>query len=253
MKASITKNILRGAGAAVLWLFVWQVIYMATANELLIVSPVAVAKRIFMLAQTHDFRLSVLMSVLRIVEGLLIGTAAGIAVGCICVPANAVITPLMTVIKATPVASFIMLAWIWLKRDSIPVFISVLMVLPIIGNAVRTGIIGVPKELLEFSKMYRLKRIQKLRYIYIPSVMPHFASALCTSAGLVWKAGVAAEVLCQPKNSIGGNLFNAKNMLDTLDVFAWTAVVVIISLCLELIIRALLKKISSAVPYDKDK
>ncbi len=252
MKASIFKRIAVILGITVMWLAVWQIVCTAVSNELLIVSPAAVAKRLAALFMTHDFRISVLMSILRITEGLAVGTILGCAIGCVCSikSADTIFSPLMTVIKATPVASFIMLAWIWLKRDDIPVFISVLMVLPIIANGVKAGIKSVPKEFGELAEMYRFSKTKKLKYIYMPSVMPHFASALCTCAGLVWKAGVAAEVLCQPKNSIGGNLFNAKNMLDTLDVFTWTAVVIIISLFLELLIKKTLGKLASAVPND---
>ena len=51
--------------------------------------------------------------------------------------------------------------------------------------------------------------------------------------GLCWKAGVAAEVIGIPDGSIGEHLYQAKVYLDTPDLFAWTVVIIVISLLFE--------------------
>ena len=71
--------------------------------------------------------------------------------------------------------------------------------------------------------------------------MPYISSALLSSIGLGWKAGIAAEVLCTPNVSIGTELFNAKTYFENIDVFAWTATVIVISLIFELVIMRLFK------------
>ena len=117
------------------------------------------------------------------------------------------------------------------------------MVIPVVWGNVSTGIKNIGNDYKELAKVYKINKIKQLKFIYLPGVLPYFTSAVCTCAGLVWKAGIAAEVLCQPKNSIGTNLFYAKSILETLDVFAWTTVVIIISLLLEILIKTVLKKL----------
>ena len=51
--------------------------------------------------------------------------------------------------------------------------------------------------------------------------------------GLCWKSGIAAEVIGIPDGSIGESLYNAKIFLNTPDLFAWTLVIVIVSLAFE--------------------
>ena len=228
MKTFTTKKIIWGVLTPLIWLLIWQIISLKVNSEVLVPAPLTVLNRLAFLAKTSAFWLAVGRSVLRIFLGLAFGVVLGVVFACLCriFAANRLLSPV--------------------KRDSIPVFISMLIVIPVVWQNAETGISGVDKKLKEFARAYGLTGFKTVKHIYIPSVKPYFTSALCTSAGLVWKAGVAAEVLCQPKNSIGANLYNAKNILETADVFAWTAVVIIISVILE-------KAIGYAVKNDKSK
>lgn len=136
-------------------------------------------------------------------------------------------------IKSTPVASFIILALVWLTGNYVPIFIGFLMVLPVIYSNVFQGIAQVDVKLLEMAKVFRMSRGKKLLKIYIPSVLPYFTAACRTALGLAWKAGVAAEVIGVTQNSIGRQLYYSKIYIETADLFAWTAVVILLSLSLE--------------------
>ena len=74
---------------------------------------------------------------------------------------------------------------------------------------------------------------RRLRGIYLPAVLPHFRSAASLGLGLCWKSGVAAEVIGLPALSIGEALYNAKVYFLTPDLFAWTAVIVAVSVGFE--------------------
>ena len=56
---------------------------------------------------------------------------------------EALFAPLLTVVKATPVASFILLVLIWIGRGSVPAVIAALMVLPVVWTNVAAGVRGV--------------------------------------------------------------------------------------------------------------
>lgn len=224
------------------WVGVWWIISAIVGKEVLIPSPPVVCVHLFELLKTSDFHLSVALSVLRITAGFAAAVIAGIITGVICAvskTADALLSPLFSVIKATPVASFIILALVWINKELIPVFIAALMVLPVIHGNVREGIISADKDLLEMAKIFGFTKKQKLKLIYLPSVSPYLIAGAKTCLGLAWKAGVASEVLCFASYSIGNKLYQSKVYLETADMFAWTATVIIISVIIEKLLMAL--------------
>lgn len=227
------------------WVIIWYIIAIRVNQELLVATPLAVAKVLWRLVGDIDFWKSVGLSLLRVCEGFIggvaVGTLAAIA-SFLSKGVNHLIRPLLTVIKATPVASFIVLALVWINTDRVPVFICFLMVTPIIWANVLQGLNSASDEMKEVCRVFGFSRIKTVRHLYIPSVKPYFIAALNSAIGLAWKAGIAAEVLCRPEFSVGSAIWRAKITLETADVFAWTAVVIILSLVLEELIAALLKK-----------
>ena len=107
------------------------------------------------------------------------------------------------------------------------------MVLPIIWANVSEGIRNTDRQLLEMGRMFRFGPWKTAWRIFVPSILPYFMAGCTTGLGLAWKAGVAAEVLAMPRNSIGLQLYNAKVYLETSDLFAWTLVIILLSMLLE--------------------
>ena len=143
------------------------------------------------------------------------------------------IVPVIAVVKSTPVASFIILCLIWIPSRNLSVFISFLMVLPVIYTNILEGIRQTDSKILEMAKVFQVNPGRKIRYIYVSQVLPYFLSACRLSLGMCWKAGVAAEVIGVPSGSIGEKLYNAKIYLNTSDLFAWTIVIIVISFVFE--------------------
>ena len=152
--------------------------------------------------------------------------------------------PAVKVVRAVPVASFIVLVLLWAPTTgAVPGIVSALMVLPVVWGNVARGIGETDPLLLEAARAYRFGRGKTLRLVYAPSVLPYFASGCATALGLAWKAGVAAEVLCQPRLAIGTRLYKAKITLETPDVFAWTLVVIALSFLLEAVLGTALRRL----------
>ncbi|MBE7057393.1 MAG: ABC transporter permease subunit [Ruminococcaceae bacterium] len=248
MKRSTTwaKKILKGFIVAVFWVAVWEIAALAVNKEVLVADPFTVVKRLLDLGATSDFWISTGTSVLRILFGFILAVLAGTLMACLTSrleTVNALFSPLTAVIKATPVASFIILALVWIDKGNIPSFTSFLMVFPIVWGNVHQGIKQVNKGLKEVAKVYEMPLSKRISKLYIPSVLPFFSSALLTGLGLGWKAGIAAEVLCTPKNSIGEQLYSAKIYLETTDVFAWTLVVIVLSFIIEKLLAYIIRKV----------
>ena len=139
----------------------------------------------------------------------------------------------MTAIKAVPVASFIILVLIWVPSRNLSVVISFLMVLPIVYTNVLNGIRSMDGQLLEMARVFRVPLSRRIRYIYLSQLLPFLRTAFSLSLGLCWKAGIAAEVIGIPDGSIGERLYESKVYLQTADLFAWTLVIVALSIGFE--------------------
>ncbi len=253
-KSNRLKRIAIKTAVAALWLVLWQLVCVIVNMELLIVSPLTALQRLIELAQTPEFWLYSVSSLGRITAGFALGCAVGVTLAVVCSRfsfAREFFSPAITVIKSTPVASFIILALVWLTGTYVPVFIGFLMVLPVIYSNVFQGISQVDPKLLEMAQVFRMSRAKRLTKIYIPSVLPYFMAACRTALGLSWKAGVAAEVIGVTQDSIGRQLYYSKIYIETADLFAWTAVVIILSLALEKIFMLCADKICAALHLSK--
>ena len=235
-----SKTVLKWTAVTVFWLAVWQLGSMAVGQEILIPSPAAVVLSLKSLALTAAFWQAVLFSMLRILIGFLLGVVAGV-LGAVASsrfrPLWALTYPLRQLVRAVPVASFIILALFWFQSDVLPAAISFLVVLPIVWDSVETGLKQLDKNLLEMAQVFRIGNLKTFIFIKTPSVFPAFLSACMTALGFAWKSGIAAEILCRPAASLGGMLQSAKVYIETPQVFALTIVVAALSLLLERIIR----------------
>lgn len=235
------KNLL----ATLFWVAAWHILAVSVDNFLLLPTPVQVLRRLGELMAEKTFWHITAVSIGRILLGTVAAMVLGVVLAVLSTAsafADTLISPAITVIQASPVASFAILVLIWVQRDFVPVLICAMMVLPVIYSNVCAGIRGVDVQLLEMAEVYRLPKIRILRRIYIPSVLPYFRAACSSALGLGWKAGIAAEVLTVPKSSIGRMIADAKLYLMTEDLFAWTLMVVVLSLLLQRIMLALVKE-----------
>ena len=239
------KAAIRGVAVAAFWVGIWWLLAALVRQELLIPTPLVAASTLLSLLPTTLFWQSVGMSLLRIVIGFAAALVGGTVLAVLTVNSpllRALFAPLLHVIRAAPVASFIILTLVWIDYDIIPAFIAFLMVLPIVWVNVEEGIRRTDKGLLEMAKLYAVSPRRVLTRIYLPSVKPYFVTAAVNGLGFAWKSGVAAEIICRPDLAIGNRLQLAKMTLETPEVFAWTAVVIVLSILLEKLLLRLTKK-----------
>ena len=237
------KNIIKGTLATLFWVLVWFVAALAVNKELILPSPISVAVRLSELVTEPIFYSTILHSLMRVIAGMLCGAFIGLAGGAITAFsrfAHTLFSPIMAVVKSTPIASFIILLFLWLDRNTVACVISALIVLPVVWSNVESGILNTDKSLLEMAEIYKIKGFARLRHIYAPSTLPYFAAALRSSLGMSWKAGIAAEALILPAVSIGKMIFESKYNLETVDLFAWTVTVIILSVIIERVMVGLL-------------
>ena len=243
MKQKIKRRY--GAAAVVFWLAVWQLAAAAIGQEVFLVSPLQAAGTLVQLLPQPDFWQRVGFSAGHILLGFLLGAVCSVVCSVAAerwVWVDVLLSPVMQLVKATPVASFIILALVWVSGKSLSILISFLMVLPVLYGAVRTGIESADPQLLEMARVFRLPLARRVKAIWLPAVLPAFRQGCSVALGICWKSGVAAEVIGLPDGSIGDALYRAKITLSTGELFAWTFVIILLSAAFEKLFLALLDK-----------
>ena len=235
------KKAANTAAVTVLWIAIWEIASLCVGKEVLLPSPILTVTTLFSLAGEASFWISTFYSILRIMTGFILGCAVGIVLGIVCFLAkgvNAFVSPIMTAVRSAPVASFIVLALVWIGRPTVPTFIAFLMVMPIIWGSVVAGMGSADRELCEVADVFGFSRGKRIRLIYLPGAARFFLPSAASSLGLAWKAGITAEVLASPKLAIGTSLNEAKIYLETPSLFAWTLTVIVLSLIFEKLVKA---------------
>lgn len=227
------------------WLGVWFLMCEWVDMELLVPSPRAVIGAFSQLLREKEFYISCINSLYKVLTGWVLGTVLGTVLGILTHLSGlmkALFEPLLHIIKATPVASFIVLALVLMSSKAVPAFTCALITVPVIWANVTEGLGSPDRKLLEMADCFNMSRKNRIRDIYIPAVKPYFSAAAITAMGLSWKAGIAAEVICSPKNTIGSGISDAKVYLESPQLFAWTITVIVLSVILEKILGYVLGK-----------
>ena len=233
------KKYIRKILIIIFWLGAWQLLAMSVDNFLLVVTPLQALRALLALAGQAEFWRSAFGSLWRIALGFLLGAALALLLAAVSYRyriVEEVLRPFMVFCKAVPVAVFAVLLLIWWGSSMLAVSICFLVVFPNIYLNTLEGLKSADRELLEMAEVFRLPFRTRFFYIYRPALKPFLLSAFQLSLGMCWKSGVAAEVIGTPAHSIGGALYLAKIYLDTADLFAWTAVIIVLSVLFEKII-----------------
>lgn len=238
------------AVAVLLWLLIWHLASKLIKQEMLLASPASVAHRLSELVIKSSFWSSVAFSLSRVTMGFLLAFVTGIILAALAYRFRQVavfMRPFISVVKAAPVASYIILCLLLMPSRQLSICISFLMALPIIYTNVLEGLCSTDKKLLEMAAVFSVPPLRQIVYIYFSQLMPFLVSACSLALGLCWKSGIAAEVIGLPLGSIGEHMYQAKIFVDTKTLLAWTVVVILVSFLLERVFLWALKKLSAKV------
>ena len=238
------KKIALKLGVVLFWVGVWYIAAILIDSVILLPNPRETVIALFALMRSGEFYLSILFTLIRVIIGLLIGILLGVTLAILSFRFEIIksfIKPIVSVIRAIPVASFIVLLWVLLDGDMLNILVAVLMVMPIVWQNTIDGFSSVPKELTELLEIYPVSFIRRFKALYMPVLKGYIFPAIVMSVGLAWKAEIASEIIAYTANSIGMYINDAKSVLfDYPQVFAWTLVIIVMSLLLEKITRKLL-------------
>lgn len=215
-----------------IWIIIWQITALLINRSIFFVGPVEVCLALMQQIQTADFWRTIMQSSLRICGGFLLAFLAGSVIGMTASRIRLLqefLEPAMSLLQSVPVASFVILALIWIGSENLSILISFVVVVPVIYRNTLQGMVSADEKMLELAQVFRISRWKKLLYIYRPVLFPYLYSASRIAFGMAWKSGVAAEVIGVPDFSIGEKLYMSKIYLSTAELFAWTLVIIVVS------------------------
>lgn len=232
------------------WLFVWHFLSLKINSSIFLPSPESTYKALLRISKRAGFWQTIFNTFSKIAKGFLLALIAGTILSVISAFVKIIdvlVSPFMRLLKTVPVASFIILALLWVKSDKLSVLISFVMVTPVVYINILQSFDNVDNNLLEMADIFNVSLLRKLRFIYVPALVSGFMSACKIGLGFCFKAGIAAEIIGLPFQSIGSELYKSKLYLMTDELFAWTVVIVLMSAFFEGVCIYLLNKLSCII------
>ena len=228
-------------------LIIWGILARFMNASLILPSPLEVIASLFQICSTKIFWLNFLATFLRVIIAFLITVLLGTTIGIFCGFSSIIKILLelpLSIIRATPVVAFILAGYYWFTSNTIPVFISILMALPVMISAVSTGFEKSNRSLMNMAQTFQLSKKEVFFYIKLPDCLPFWKNGLLSTFGNIWKIVAAGEVLCLPKLAVGTMMQRAQVHLETSQVIAQTVVLVTFSFILERLLAFLLNRSS---------
>lgn len=247
---NIVKKIVLTITAICFWLFVWHFLSLKINSSIFLPSPEATYKALIRIGKRADFWQTIFNTFSKIAKGFLLALIAGTfsaIISSFVKIIDVLVSPFMRLLKTVPVASFIILALLWVKSDKLSVLISFVMVTPVVYINILQSFDNVDNNLLEMADIFNVGLLRRLRFIYVPALVSGFMSACKIGLGFCFKAGIAAEIIGLPFQSIGSELYKSKLYLMTDELFAWTVVIVLMSVFFEGVCIYLLNKLSCII------
>ena len=233
------QTLLRRTGIVLFWLLLWQSAAWLLCRPVFLVGPWETLLALIRLTGQPAFWQAVCSSLGRIGTRFILAFLLGILCGGAAQVRplfGEVLSPVVTLIKTIPVASFVILALLWTGAEHLASVISFLVVFPMIYLNTRAGLESADVRLLEMAQVFHVRPLPKIWHIYRPALAPFLLNACRIALGMCWKSGVAAEVIGTPDHSIGEKLYMAKIFFSTDELFAWTAMVILLSFLFEKLI-----------------
>ncbi|OPL08654.1 MAG: hypothetical protein AVO33_09560 [delta proteobacterium ML8_F1] len=236
MKTSITNPRITGVLGVLLWVGLWHFAALAINEPLYLPRPLEVLERLVTILGEKDLPIILAASTLRVLTAFAFSTLLGVGLGTLCglhPTLENLFKPLVSLIRATPVISIIILAIVWLSSSNVPIFTGILMCFPIIWVSTVKGIQSTDPLLVEMANLYQVSSLRILHKVYLPGALPALKAGLVSALGLGFKVIAASEVLSLPRFAIGSLLHDAKVYLEIADLVAWTLIIIALSAVFE--------------------
>ncbi|WP_195534846.1 ATP-binding cassette domain-containing protein [Collinsella aerofaciens] len=238
------KAVAAAGAVAAFWLAAWMLVAALVAQPLILPGPGAVVVALLRLVCDGGTWAILAGSGARILGGLALAAVCGGVLAGVSSRSRTfarLVAPALSFVKATPVACVVVLLLIWLGSARVSIAAVFLMALPGVYFSLVEGLAQVDKPL---ERMFRLHGVRGWRLFCAHTwrvVLPFVLSCALAVIGMGWKAGVAAELIGMAVGTVGERIYQAKLLIETADLLAWTVLVVAASWACERVLVWLLQ------------
>ncbi|BBZ60849.1 ABC transporter permease [Mycolicibacterium monacense] len=232
---------------AVLFVGGWQLSSERLIPAFYVSSPAAVLERLGSLIRTGELWPHLTQTLLEVALGLLIGVPLGAVLG-VALGFSTILggwlLPYMMALYSLPRVVLAPLFIIWFGVGLISkVTMVVTMVVFVVFYNVYQGVQEIDRDLLDVAKSLRASRLQTLRWIVVPSLVPWLITGLRLSIGIALIGAVIAELIAASQG-LGYYIKYSSNLLDVTGVFAGLAVITVVAIALEQLLKRIERRVA---------
>jgi sulfonate transport system permease protein len=227
-------------------LVVWQ---LASASGLLspktLAAPTDILSSAWDLTVSGDLPSALLVSLRRALLGLLLGTAAAVALGAIAGlsrAGDALVDPPMQMLRTLPLFGLVPLFILWfgIGETSKIALVALGVTIPLYLNIV-AALRGIDRDLYDVAATVKLSRSERVRHILIPGALPGALVGFRQSLGVAWLALVVAEQV-NAGAGLGFLINNARDFLQTDVIVVGLLAYAVLGLITDALVRRLEKR-----------
>ncbi len=150
-----------------------------------------------------------------------------------------ILSPVVTVVRSLPTMAVVLIFILVLPSSATTALVGTIVLFPTFYAALLPSALGVSRDLLEISLVCGANKLQRLRFVYLPSMAPSIAENAVSGLSLSVKLVVSAEVLAQTAKSIGMMMQTARAYLETERLVALTFSVVFVCVLIDAVGKSL--------------
>ncbi len=224
----------------------WNIYASTKENELIFPSISSIFNSFGKLIISLDTYELLLLTITRIIISLLTSFLVSLIIAfcySACSYSLFFFKPLLTIFKSTPLIIISLFIWMAFSGDFGPIFVNILVIIPIITEGLINGINSINQDILDQFKLENANNFKKFIYLDLPINKNTIVMVILQTFGLSFKVMIMAEYLCQTNNSIGKTLNIIKSNLEMNGLLAWGIIIVILVTIFEQIINKVNKSL----------
>lgn len=219
-----------------LYFALWQGIAMMVNQAVILPSFSDVFMRLILHLSQSELYINLFYTLFRVTIGTLIAFVLSLSFALLSYDfkwIKLVLNPLILISKTIPNITYILLVLIWFSRELSVLFVTILILFPVLYNQISVSLMEINTELLELLKLYPETYYHRLVKVILPLIKVSLFEGVKGALSLGFKVGVMAEILGQVQPGLGYLMHIARMNFETIDLFAYTSVMIIIVIMIE--------------------
>lgn len=225
-------------------MLVWQLVAVIVNKEVIVPYPKDVLKRMLDMLFDLSFYQTLFITLSHVVIVVVVCAIVAFLLSYIGYKKPMIdtyVSPLLTMIQAVPNISFIILVLVWTSSLQAVYIVLFLVIFPLLYHNFIEGFKSIDHDLRDVILLYHPPFIDRLLHVYLPLIQPSFLSGMKSSLSLGVKVAVMAEILAGLPYGVGRAINYSRIQFDMIGVFAWTIWLIIMILCIEFLLKKLIR------------